>query len=77
MKDATSRLEQKKVLHRNWKFECEQIDEDVFVFKKTIENVKIVWNIKHQVGAYTIDGENITLLFNWESLVNLMEQILL
>lgn len=77
MKDATSRLEQKKVLHRVWKFECEQVDEGVFVFKKTIEGVQIVWDIKHQTGAYTVEGDNLSLLFNWESLVNLMEQILL
>lgn len=68
-------LEQKKILHRVWKFKCEQLDEGLFVFKKTIGNVQIVWNIKHQVGAYTIDGENLSLLLNWKTLESLMEQI--
>lgn len=69
-------LEQKKVLHRVWGFKCEQIEKGLFVFKKSIDNVQIVWNIKHQVGAYTIDGETLTLLLSWEDLESLIEQIL-
>lgn len=70
------RLTQKKVLHREWKFECEQIEEGLYIFKKTIDEVQIVWCIKHQVGAYTVDGEQLELLLNWETLESLMEQIL-
>ena len=72
---ATTKLEQKKVLHRDWKFECEQIEEGLYIFKKTIENVQIVWCIKHQVGAYTIDGISLELILNWETLESLMEQL--
>lgn len=68
-------LHQKRILHKIWKFECEQLEEDLFVFKKTIDDVKIVWNIKHQVGAYTINGESLSLILNWETLEDLMDKI--
>ena len=68
-------LHQKRILRRIWKFECEQLEEDLFVFKKTINDVNIVWNIKHQVGAYTINGESTSLIFNWETLEDLMDKI--
>ena len=73
--NETTGLHQKRILSRVWKFECEQIEEGLYVFKKTIDNVKLVWNIKHQVGAYTIDGENLSLILNWETLEDLMDQI--
>ena len=68
-------LHQKRILQRIWKFECEQLDEDLFVFKKITDDVNIVWNIKHQAGAYIINGESPSLMFNWETLEDLMDKI--
>lgn len=39
----------------------------------TIDNLYIVWDVKHQMGAYVIDDE-LTLIHNWDELDNLMQQ---
>lgn len=70
--DRETRIMQKKALHR-WEFRCEQIDEGLFIHKATIDNLKVVWNIKHQIGAYTIDNEELHLLFGWDMLDDLMQ----
>lgn len=70
-------LIQKKTLHREWKFTCESEmiqGKENFIFKKEIDNVKIVWNFTRQVGMYTIDDEPF-LIYDWETLESLMEQI--
>ena len=67
--DKEVRLMQKRALKR-WEFECEQND----VYKAIIDNISIVWNIKHQIGAYTIDNDELNLLLNWDMLDELMQQ---
>lgn len=69
-----SRIEQKKMLHRKWKFDCEQTKEGLYIFKKTIGDIKISWDIRNQVGEYTV-GESLTMMIlSWGVLENLMKQ---
>lgn len=73
-----TRLEQKKAL-RKWGFKVLALYDPVigefFVFVYEKDNVKIGWNIRQQVGGYSIDNESYVIL-SWEVLKDLMEQIL-
>lgn len=39
----------------------------------TFDNMEIKWNVKHQCGAYIIDG-SLSLIHDWETLEDIMSQ---
>lgn len=77
MLDRETRVMQKKMLYRKWRFRIDEreTDNDPFIWRLNINNMEIVWNIASQTGAYTIYGGELNLILGWEMLENLMEQI--
>lgn len=78
MMKRKERVIQKKKLYRDWGFRLDERnnDNDPFIWRLKIMDIEIVWNIKHQTGAYTIYGEQLSLLLGWEMLEDLMELLI-
>lgn len=55
----------------NWGFTPDSKNEE---WEAEFENVQIKWNVKHQDGAYIIDGE-LSLIHDWDTVEDLMEQL--
>ncbi len=70
------RVMQKKVLYRDYGFRIRVEPGEIYIWHLEVDNIKIIWNIKHQIGSYTIDDGDLNLIFSWQMLEDLMEQIL-
>ena len=67
MRTETEKM-QLRALYR-WEFEITESGDWHFQFA----NLEIMWNVKHQQGAYIIDGQ-LSLLYDWDHLDDLMSQ---
>lgn len=69
----TSGLKQLRMLHKEWKFEFNKINEEMSEWKKTVGNMKITWSIEKQLGSYKVDNEQPVLFTDWGILEDIMK----